>query len=332
MSLLLSMVFWILFQKITRDYSYKVMLSEKDFINKFIKPLGKNNKNSFGFNDDVAVVNNYAYSTDTIVEGIHFFKDDNPKFIAKKLIRVNVSDLIAKGVKPKYCLLNFSSGKSINTKWIKDFTNSFGKDLEKYNLSLIGGDTVVTKSKIVLSITIFGKINSKKIKLRSAAKSSDLIYVSGTIGDSAVGLKILNKKIEFDKKSEKILISRFHVPQPEVNLVQLINKKANASTDISDGLINDLNNICEFSKLGAEIEFSLIPKSKEVKKFLKNFKNYEKLILNGGDDYQILFTGPDGLDSQANVTKIGRMTKNKGIKIIDKNFNNLLKGYNHSIC
>ena len=97
MSLLLSMVFWILFQKITRDYSFKAMLSEKDFINKFIKPLGKNNRNTFGFSDDVAVVNNYAYSTDTIVEGVHFFKGDNPKFIAKKLIRVNVSDLIARG-------------------------------------------------------------------------------------------------------------------------------------------------------------------------------------------------------------------------------------------
>ncbi len=307
------------------------MLSEKDFINKFIKPLGKSNKNSFGFNDDVAVVNNYAYSTDTIVEGIHFFKNDDPKFIAKKLIRVNVSDLIAKGVKPEFCLLNFSSGKSINNGWIKNFTNSFGEDLEKYNLSLIGGDTVVTRSKTVLSITIFGKINSKKIKLRSAAKVSDFIYVSGTIGDSSIGLKILNKKLKFNKKSEEILISRFHLPKPQVNLVKLIDKKANASTDVSDGLISDLNNICEFSKLGAEIEFSLIPKSKEVKKFLKKFKNYEKLILNGGDDYQLLFTGPDCLDSHRNVTKIGRMTKNKGIKIIDKSFKNLLKGYNHSI-
>ena len=307
------------------------MLSEKDFINKFIKPLGKSNKNSFGFNDDVAVVNNYAYSTDTIVEGIHFFKNDDPKFIAKKLIRVNVSDLIAKGVKPEFCLLNFSSGKSINNGWIKNFTNSFGEDLEKYNLSLIGGDTVVTRSKTVLSITIFGKINSKKIKLRSAAKVSDFIYVSGTIGDSSIGLKILNKKLKFNKKSEEILISRFHLPKPQVNLVKLIDKKANASTDISDGLISDLNNICEFSKLGAEIEFSLIPKSKEVKKFLKKFKNYEKLILNGGDDYQLLFTGPDCLDSHRNVTKIGRMTKNKGIKILDKSFKNLLKGYNHSI-
>ena len=307
------------------------MLSEKDFINKFIKPLGKSNKNSFGFNDDVAVVNNYAYSTDTIVEGIHFFKNDDPKFIAKKLIRVNVSDLIAKGVKPEFCLLNFSSGKSINNGWIKNFTSSFGEDLEKYNLSLIGGDTVVTRSKTVLSITIFGKIYSKKIKLRSAAKVSDFIYVSGTIGDSSIGLKILNKKLKFNKKSEEILISRFHLPKPQVNLVKLIDKKANASTDVSDGLISDLNNICEFSKLGAEIEFSLIPKSKEVKKFLKKFKNYEKLILNGGDDYQLLFTGPDCLDSHRNVTKIGRMTKNKGIKIIDKSFKNLLKGYNHSI-
>ena len=155
------------------------MLSEKDFIKKFIKPLGdKKGKNSFDFTDDVAVVNNYAYSTDTIAEDIHFFKKDKPQFIAKKLVRVNVSDLLAKGVKPEYCLFNFSAGKIVNKRWINTFIDSFNSDLKKYKISLIGGDTVNTKATTVLGLTIFGKIPSKGIKLRSNAKKSDFIYVS----------------------------------------------------------------------------------------------------------------------------------------------------------
>ena len=308
------------------------MLSEKDFIKKFIKPLGdKKGKNSFDFTDDVAVVNNYAYSTDTIAEDIHFFKKDKPQFIAKKLVRVNVSDLLAKGVKPEYCLFNFSAGKIVNKRWINTFIDSFNSDLKKYKISLIGGDTVNTKARTVLGLTIFGKIPSKGIKLRSNAKKSDFIYVSGTIGDSSIGMNLIKKKIKFNKKCKENLILRYNIPMPRMDLLKLIQNKANASTDISDGLLIDLNNICEMSKLGAEISFSKIPKSSDVERFISKNIKYEKLILTGGDDYQVLFTGPKGLDSYKNVTNIGKMTKEKGIKIIDKNFSDLIKGYSHSL-
>lgn len=307
------------------------MLKETEFIKKYIKKGSKHNKYSLNFDDDIAVVNNYAYSTDTISEEIHFFNDDDPKTIAKKLIRVNVSDLISKGVKPQFCLLNFSSGKLVNKSWLDKFFKSFHQDLKKYNLTLIGGDTVATGMKTVLSLTIFGKAKSNKVIKRSSAKISDFIYVSGTIGDSFIGMNIKKKKIDFAKRAKDKLISRYLIPEPQIHLINLIKNKANSSTDISDGLLNDLKNICDMSNLGAEISFSSIPKSKEVIKFLNTFKRYEKLILTGGDDYQILFTGPKGLNRYKNVTEIGRMTRNKGIKIIDKNFNNLLSGYNHSI-
>ncbi len=306
------------------------MLSEKEFIKRFIKPLGdKKGKNSFDFEDDVAVVNNYAYSTDTITENIHFFEKDKPQYIAKKLIRVNVSDLLAKGVSPEYCLFNFSAGKIVNKRWISNFIDSFNSDLKKYKISLIGGDTVNTEARTLLSLTIFGKIPSQGIKLRSSAKKSDFIYVSGTIGDSSIGMNLIKKKIRFDKKSKENLILRYQIPHPSIDLLKLIQNKANASTDISDGLLIDLNNICEMSNLGAEISFSQIPKSSDVKKFISKNINYERLILTGGDDYQILFTGPKGLDKYKNVTNIGKMTKEKGIKIIDKNFGDLIKGYSH---
>ena len=307
------------------------MLNETEFIKKYIKKGSKKNKYSLNFEDDVAVLNNCAYSTDTISEEIHFFSDDDPKTIAKKLIRVNVSDLISKGVKPQFCLLNFSSGRIVNKSWLDSFFKSFHQDLNKYNLTLIGGDTVTTRMKTVLSLTIFGKVRSNKIIKRSSARVSDYIYVSGTIGDSFIGMNIKKKQIDFDEKAKDKLISRYLIPEPQIHLTNLIKNKANSSTDISDGLLNDLQNICDMSNLGAEISFSLIPKSKEVIKFLASYKRYEKLILTGGDDYQILFTGPKGLNRYKNVTEIGRMTRKKQIKIIDKNFNNLLAGYNHSI-
>ena len=307
------------------------MLNETEFIKKYIKKGSKKNKYSLNFEDDVAVLNNCAYSTDTISEEIHFFSDDDPKTIAKKLIRVNVSDLISKGVKPQFCLLNFSSGRIVNKSWLDSFFKSFHQDLNKYNLTLIGGDTVTTRMKTVLSLTIFGKVRSNKIIKRSSARVSDYIYVSGTIGDSFIGMNIKKKQIDFDEKAKDKLISRYLIPEPQIHLTNLIKNKANSSTDISDGLLNDLQNICDMSNLGAEISFSLIPKSKEVIKFLANYKRYEKLILTGGDDYQILFTGPKGLNRYKNVTEIGRMTRKKQIKIIDKNFNSLLAGYNHSI-
>ena len=307
------------------------MLNETEFIKKYIKKGSKKNKYSLNFEDDVAVLNNCAYSTDTISEEIHFFSDDDPKTIAKKLIRVNVSDLISKGVKPQFCLLNFSSGRIVNKSWLDSFFKSFHQDLKKYNLTLIGGDTVTTRMKTVLSLTIFGKVRSNKIIKRSSARVSDYIYVSGTIGDSFIGMNIKKKQIDFDEKAKDKLISRYLIPEPQIHLTNLIKNKANSSTDISDGLLNDLQNICDMSNLGAEISFSLIPKSKEVIKFLASYKRYEKLILTGGDDYQILFTGPKGLNRYKNVTEIGRMTRKKQIKIIDKNFNNLLAGYNHSI-
>ena len=307
------------------------MLNETEFIKKYIKKGSKKNKYSLNFEDDVAVLNNCAYSTDTISEEIHFFSDDDPKTIAKKLIRVNVSDLISKGVRPQFCLLNFSSGRIVNKSWLDSFFKSFHQDLNKYNLTLIGGDTVTTRMKTVLSLTIFGKVRSNKIIKRSSARVSDYIYVSGTIGDSFIGMNIKKKQIDFDEKAKDKLISRYLIPEPQIHLTNLIKNKANSSTDISDGLLNDLQNICDMSNLGAEISFSLIPKSKEVIKFLASYKRYEKLILTGGDDYQILFTGPKGLNRYKNVTEIGRMTRKKQIKIIDKNFNSLLAGYNHSI-
>ena len=306
-------------------------MNEFQFIEKYLSSKKKGKKFSLSFKDDVGYANNSIFSTDTICEGVHFFSNDNPSLIAKKLIRVNVSDIISKGINPKYCLLNLSIGKNVDEIWIKKFMKGFDSDLELFNLNLIGGDTSKTLQTTVLSLTIFGNLNNKKFIKRSSSKINDNIYVTGTIGDSSLGLFCKKNKIDAPKKHIKYLIDRFSVPIPRIELVSFINKNASASTDISDGLYSDLNNICKSSGVGAKVEFSKLPLSEAALSVLKKKPNLKKLILIGGDDYEILFTGPNGLDKKKNITKIGKITKEKEINIVDFDDRINLDGYKHEI-
>ena len=306
------------------------MIAEFDFIKKYLSSKEKNSKYSLNFNDDVGLVDGKIYSTDTICEDIHFFSNDRPNLIAKKLIRVNVSDIVSKGVKPKYCLFNFSIGRNIDEKWISNFMRGLRSDIQFFKLNLIGGDTTKTLDKTVLSLTIFGNLINDKFIRRSSAKNSDYIYVSGTIGDSALGLYCKKKeKVNILKKHKEFLLNRYLIPTPRIDLFNYINRYASASTDISDGLYSDLNNICRTSNLGADIDFNSIPLSNSAKAIISKYPKLNKLILNGGDDYELLFTGKDGLDRNKSITKIGKMKKGYNINIADFNDITDLDGYKH---
>jgi len=306
------------------------MINEFDFIKKYLSSKEKNSKYSLNFNDDVGLVDGKIYSTDTICEDIHFFSNDRPNLIAKKLIRVNVSDIVSKGVKPKYCLFNFSIGKNIDEKWISNFMRGLRSDLQFFKLNLIGGDTTKTLDKTVLSLTIFGNLINDKFVRRSSAKNSDYIYVSGTIGDSALGLYCKKKeRVNILKKHKEFLLNRYLIPTPRIDLFNYINRYASASTDISDGLYSDLNNICRTSNLGADIDFNSIPLSNSARAIISKYPKLNKLILNGGDDYELLFTGKDGLDRNKSITKIGKMKKGYNINIADFNDITDLDGYKH---
>jgi len=306
------------------------MITEFDFIDKYLSSREKNSKYSLNFNDDVGLVDGKIYSTDTICEDIHFFSNDKPNLIAKKLIRVNVSDIASKGIRPKYCLFNFSVGKNIDEKWISSFMRGFRSDIHFFKLNLIGGDTTKTLDKTVLSLTIFGDLINDKFIKRSSARSNDHIYVSGTIGDSALGLHC-KKKAKFNilKKHKEFLFNRYLKPSPRIDLIKYINKNASASTDISDGLYSDLVNICRASNLGADINFNLVPLSNAARAIVTKYPKLNKLILNGGDDYEVLFTGRDGLDRNKKITKIGKMKKGYNINITDFDDITNLDGYKH---
>ena len=325
------MVFWTLFQKFTEKMKYNNM-NEFDFIEKYLSSKQNSNKFSLNFKDDVGHVNNNIFSTDTICEGIHFFSEDDPSMVAKKLIRVNISDIVAKGIRPMFCLLNLSLGKKANIDWLDKFMKGFHSDLDFYKLNLIGGDTTKTLQKSVLSLTIFANLKGKKFIKRSSSKKNDFIYVTGSIGDSSLGLYLRkNKNIKISKKHSDYLINRYLLPQPRIDLVNFINKNASASTDISDGLYSDLSNICKTSNLGSEIYFSKIPLSDAAIKIIKDNPLLAKNILSGGDDYEVLFTGPPNLDRKKNVTKIGKMITGNKIKLIDFDDRISLDGYKHEI-
>ena len=307
-------------------------MNEFDFINKYLSSKNNFSKFSLNYRDDVGYAINSIFSTDTICEGVHFYKDDNPFLVAKKLIRVNVSDIISKGIIPKFCLLNLSLGKDVDDIWLDKFMKGIDSDLNFYKLKLIGGDTTKNLYNTVLSLTIFSDLKDKKFIKRSSAKINNFIYVTGTIGDSSLGLFCRNNPdFHLLKKYSEYLKNKYLLPEPRIELTNFINENATSSTDISDGLYSDLKNICMTSNLGAEINFSKIPLSTAASKIIKENPKLKTRIINGGDDYVILFTGPDGLEKKKNITKIGKMTKGNQINLIDFDDRINLDGYKHEI-
>lgn len=245
-----------------------------------------------GIGDDSALIkipknNVLAISTDTLVEGTHFFKNISPEDLAYKTVAVNLSDLAAMGAKPKWITLSITMPKS-NSLWLKKFSNSFFQMLHKYNVRLIGGDTNCGPLSITLSV--YGLLKKRTALLRSNANIGDLIYVTGTLGDSAAGLSLLKKQFFIKNLSIRNYLIKKHLnPVPRVFEGIAIGKIANAAIDISDGLIADLGHILSNSQCGADINLNTLPISKVL---INNFQRqyYLDWALNAGEDYELCFT------------------------------------------
>ena len=249
-------------------------MNEYEVIKKFFYPLSSK-KLSLNLDDDAGLLpskNQIVVATDSIVEGDHFQKnEENPSLIAKKLIRANLSDMSSMGAIPFGYTLNLSIPKKLKKKkkvnWIKSFTKGLKQDQIKYKIKLLGGDTVVTNGSLILSITLFG-YKKKGVVRRSKAKINDDIYVTGNIGDSGIGYKILLKKLSLNSTLNSFYIKQHKLPNPPVEFGKKLIFFANSATDISDGLLADLNNIILSSKCGAKIYIKNIPFSKQTKKFI----------------------------------------------------------------
>ena len=284
-----------------------------------------------------------VFTKDALVGGIHFFENDDPEKIAQKAQRVNLSDLAAMGAEPLGYLLSVAlpkEGLDLDG-WVSSFAKGLLKDQQKFGWQLWGGDTVSTTGPITISITAIGQKNKGNALTRSGAKIDDVIYVSGNLGSSAAGLMAIKKDIDVPE-----LIERYHLPVPRIKLGQALMGIATSALDISDGLMSDINHICEQSSVGAEIYQKNIPISNELKELLKSNlletkQDYSHLIWSGGDDYELLFTATDkdklvieeiSRTLDVKITEIGKIISGNKAVLYDKN-NNEIKlentGFSH---
>ena len=265
-------------------------MDEFEIIKSYFQKLTKNNPSALKLNDDVFFEkkNKIVLSVDTYNEGIHYLNFKKPELIIKKIIRSSISDLICKGVKPKYFLISGSGNKKhFNRKNLNLFSKSINAEQKKFNIMLSGGDT--TKSKIS-SFTVVSLGFSKSIIKRNNVKINDDIYVTGNLGDSYIGLNILKKKININKKLNNYFVKKYFLPDLPFIMHKYLNKFANSSIDISDGLIADLNKLVNIQKVGYNLYLDKIPISKNLNTYItKNYMNIKNYI-SKGDDYQILFT------------------------------------------
>ena len=285
-------------------------MHEFELINKYFSKLSKNNKGSLSLNDDVFFdkSKNLVISIDTYIQGTHFIDFKKPDLVIKKIIRSSISDLICKGVKPLYYFISGSGNKKTfsNTN-LKKISKSLNQEQKKYKIFLCGGDTVLS-NKLSFSITSVGF--SKKIIPRNNAKLGDDIYVTGNLGDSYAGLKILKKSININKNLKKYFMNKYYLPNLHPKLINKLLLFANTSIDISDGLITDLEKLINKQKLSYKLFFDKIPISKKLEKLIKLKKFNKKNFFSKGDDYQILFTA---YSSKSRI--INKLSKTLNIKI-----------------
>ena len=285
-------------------------MDEFTLIKNYFQKLTKNNPSSLNLNDDVFFEKNrhIALSIDTYNEGIHYINFNNPDLVIKKVIRSSISDLFCKGVNPSYIFISCSGNKKhFSNKNLKLISKSISGEQKKFNIKLSGGDTVSSNKS---SFTIVSLGFSKKIIKRNNVKNDDDIYVTGNLGDSYAGLNILKKKISTCKKLSNYFVNKYYLPDLPTKLHKFLNKFANSSIDISDGLFADLSKLINKQKLGFVINTDDIPISKNLNLYLKkNNQNYLNFI-SKGDDYQIIFTS-----SKKNRSYIKKLSKRINQKI-----------------
>jgi thiamine-monophosphate kinase len=285
-------------------------MHEFELIKKYFSILSKKNKSSLNLNDDVFFDKSkqLVVSVDTYIEGVHFINFKKPDLVIKKILRSSISDLICKGVKPKYYFISGSgNNKTFSQSNLDKISKSLIQEQKKYNILLCGGDTVFS-NKLSFTITSIGF--SKKIIFRNNAKLNDDIYITGNVGDSYTGLKILKNKINVNKNLKKYFEKRYYQPNLCYDLSNRLLSFANTSIDVSDGLIADLEKLINKQKLSYKLFFKKIPISNNLNRLLNKKKLNKISFISNGDDYQILFT--------ANPSKsriISKISKTLGIKI-----------------
>jgi thiamine-monophosphate kinase len=320
-------------------------LDEFARIARFFAPLAA--PGGLGLKDDVALIDgpdgtHYVLKTDAIVEGVHYFPDDPPMQVAQKLLRVNLSDLAAKGAKPVGYLLMTALPASRDEAWLAEFAAGLKADQAAYDIGLLGGDSVATPGPATLSVAAIGVVKAGMAVLRSGAHAGDLLYVSGTIGDAALGVRAAGgQDLGVGSADLAYLIDRFRLPQPRLNLGARLVGLASAMMDVSDGLTADLGHLCDASGLAGVIEADRVPLSTAAAAAVANDRSLLAAVLGGGDDYELLFAAPASAEpilvslareTGVAVTRIGQLAAGSGVRVLDRSGREItltVKGYEH---
>ena len=300
-------------------------MHEFEIIKKYFSKISKKNKFALNLNDDIFFdkKKGIAISVDTYNLGYHFINFKHPDLVIKKILRSSISDLICKGVLPKfYFIAGTGNDKTFSKKNLSLISKSLKQEQNKYNISLGGGDTTFS-SKLSFTITSLGY--SKKIIYRNKSLENDDIYVTGNLGDSFMGLQILKNKIKVSKKLENYFVQKYYLPNIQLKLTKKLLNFANSSIDLSDGLIGDLSKMINGQNLSFSLSEKKIPISNNLKKIIKiNTLKKIKLVSNG-DDYQILFTASKdksriidqtSINLGIKISKIGEICSNKKRSVI----------------
>jgi thiamine-monophosphate kinase len=303
--------------------------AEDRLIAAYFRPLATH-PGALKLTDDCALLqppagHDLVVTADAVIGGVHFFPEDEADMVAKKALRVNLSDLAAKGAKPIGFLLTLALPKSVPETWVELFARGLGSDAEQYECPLLGGDSVRTTGPIAISITALGSVPANTMVRRSGARAGDAVVVTGTIGDAALGLELRDavtaaKRWKLDNKYSYQLMRRYLLPQPRNVLAEAIRLNASAAMDVSDGLVGDLIKLCAVSGVSADIDVAQVPLSEAATSVVASEAAAIEKVLTGGDDYEIVCTVPQGRladfraaadAARVPVAEIGRVTAAK---------------------
>lgn len=325
------------------------MIGEFDIIAKYFAPLAADFDGAFGLGDDAAHLaqGGLVITKDVLVEGVHFRAKDPKSSVAKKALRVNLSDLAAKGARPFAYLLGCVWPAGVKEEAIADFVRGLREDQATFKIALIGGDTTKQAAKgapFTISVTMIGATGSAGMILRSGAKSGDDVYVSGAIGDAGLGLAALDGEWKTTAARKTYLVERYRTPSPRTALGGALSDLATAAIDVSDGLMADSGHIARQSSMAIDIMAEKIPFSEAARDWVQASDQPNAAIArlaSFGDDYEILFTAPPSrrrsveMASQLTktpVARIGVVSKGEGARLIAANGDTIdiaQGGYDH---
>jgi thiamine-monophosphate kinase len=309
--------------------------SEEDrLIARYFRPLATD-PGAFGLQDDAAILTpppgcDLVLTTDGVIAGVHFFANDPPDHIGRKALRMNLSDLAAKGARPTGFLMALALPEAVEESWLSAFTAGVADDSQHYGCPLLGGDTDRTPGPLSVSIAAFGTVPHGKMVRRSTAHAGDCVVVSGTIGDAALGVRLRGDAAAAERwRLEPPLCAhleqRYLLPQPRNALAEAVLEYASAAMDVSDGLAGDLAKLCRASAVSANIDATRVPLSDAALAAVAADPGLIETVLTGGDDYEILLTiAPEKLPAFSRaakragvaVSEIGRLVAGEGVRFV----------------